>query len=310
MFERLVDRLVVLFHLDAGNRFRKYGYFEGIASIVVNLLLSAFKLVFGLILNSVSLVADSLHSLSDVMTSAIVVFGFRVAAKPADAEHPFGHARAERIVAIVIACLLIVVGIEFLRSGFVRFRNPVPIRADAFILAMLAVSVLIKEFLFRLSRSMGRRINSAALKADAWHHRTDAVSTVLVLLGFVSFRFGLYSMDGIFGILVACIIIYTGIAMIKESGSVLIGEAPPSSLVDRIKETAANLNGVSDVHHIHVHDYGSQLEVTIHVRVKGDTHVEDAHNKACEVEQAIKSCVPEAEVTVHLEPLKKRGRRE
>jgi cation diffusion facilitator family transporter len=310
MFERLVDRLVALFHLDKSDRFKNYGYFEGIVSIVFNLLLSAFKFVFGIILNSISLVADSLHSLSDVVTSAIIVFGFKVAAKPPDAEHPFGHARAERIVSIVIACLLIVVGIEFLRSGFFRFRNPLPIKSDVFVIAMLVVSILVKEFLYRLSRSLGIRINSTALKADAWHHRTDAFSTVLVLLGFVSFRFGLYSMDGFFGMLVACIIIYTGIVIIKESGSVLIGEAPSSSLVNRIKETAANLDGINDVHHIHVHDYGSQLEVTVHVRVKGDTHLEDAHDRASEVEQAIKESIPGAEVTVHVEPIKNKDRRE
>jgi len=302
MLEKIVERLIALFNLDKGNRFKNYGYFEGIFSVAVNTLLFIFKFVFGVLLNSISLIADSLHSLSDIVTSAIVIFGFKISSKPPDAEHPFGHGRVERIVTIVIACLLIVVGFEFFKSGFGRFRNPIPIKADAFVITMLCVSIFMKEFLYRLSLNLGRKIDSAALKADAWHHRTDAVSTVLVLFGFVSFRFGLYSLDGILGIGVACMIVYTGIVIIKESGSVLIGEAPSSSLVNRIKETAANLDGINDVHHIHVHDYGSQLEVTVHVRVKGDTHVEDAHNKASEVERAIKECVPSAEVTVHLEP--------
>jgi cation diffusion facilitator family transporter len=303
MFERLTDRLVGVFNLEKGNRFKNYGYFEGAFSVVVNLLLFVFKLVFGLVLNSISLIADSLHSLSDVATSAIVIFGFKVSSKPPDAEHPFGHGRAERIVSIVIACLLIVVGIEFFRSGFTRFRNPVPIKADLFIIVMLCLSVLVKEFLYWLSLNLGKRIDSTALKADAWHHRTDAISTVLVLFGFLSFRFGLYSTDGILGMAVAGIIVYTGIVIIKESGSVLIGEAPSASLVAKIKATAGNLEGIDDVHHIHVHDYGGQLEVTIHVRIQGDTHLEDAHDKASEVEQAIKKCIPGTEVTVHLEPM-------
>jgi len=303
MFENIVNRLTALFRLDRGDRFKNYGYFEGIFSVVVNTLLFIFKFVFGILLNSVSLIADSLHSLSDIVTSAIVIFGFKISSKPPDAEHPFGHARVERIVSIVIACLLIVVGIEFFRSGFSRFMHPIPIRADTFVIAMLCVSIFIKEFLYRLSLSLARRVDSAALKADAWHHRTDAISTVIVSFGFISFRFGLYSLDGILGMAVACIIVYTGIVIIKESGSVLVGEAPSSSLVNRIKETAANLDGINDVHHIHVHDYGSQLEVTVHVRVKGDTQLQDAHNKASEVERAIKQCVPSAEVTVHLEPI-------
>jgi len=303
MFEGLVSKLVALFSLDKGNRFKNYGYFEGIFSVVANTLLFIFKFAFGVLLSSVSLIADSFHSLSDIVTSTIVIFGFKISSKPPDSEHPFGHGRVERIVSVVIACLLIVVGFEFFRSGFSRFRNPIPIRTDAFVIGMLCVSIIIKEFLYRLSLSLAKRIDSAALKADAWHHRTDAISTVLVLFGFVSFSFGLYSLDGIFGMAVAGIIVYTGIVIIKESGSVLIGEAPSSSLVNRIKETVANLDGINDVHHIHVHDYGSQLEVTVHVRVKGNTHLEDAHTKASEVERAIKRCVPSAEVTVHLEPM-------
>ena len=307
MFEKLTDRLSKLFNLEQGNRFKNYGYFEGALSVAVNLLLFVFKLIFGLVLNSISLIADSLHSLSDIATSAIVIYGFRVSSKGPDDEHPFGHGRAERIVSIVIACLLIVVGIEFLRGGFLRFNNPVLIRGDIFVIVMLCVCVFAKEILYRLSLCMGKRIDSAALKADAWHHRTDAISTVLVLAGFLSFRFGLYRMDGILGMAVAGIIVYTGVGIIRKSASVLIGEAPPASLVDKIKATAADFDGVDDVHHIHVHDYGGQLEITIHMRLKGDTHLEDAHERASEVETALKKCVPGAEVTVHLEPLKESG---
>lgn len=300
--EKMIDSLIALFRLDEGDRFKKYGYFEGFASVAVNLGLFVFKFVFGYILNSISLIAESFHSLSDVVTSAIVIFGFRISAKPADEEHPFGHGRVERILSIVIACLLIVVGAEFFRSGFIRFRNPVAIEADVFVIVMLSISIIFKEFLYRLSLSLGRRIGSAALKADAWHHRTDSIATALVVVGFVAFRFGLYNLDGIMGMVVACIIAYTGIVIIKESGSVLIGEAPSSTLVSKIKETAGQLDGIDDIHHIHVHDYGHQLEITIHVRLKGEVHLDDAHRKASEVEDAIKKCVPGAEVTVHLEP--------
>ena len=304
MLDKATDKLAELFRLEKGNRFKNYGYFEGVVSIIVNILLFAFKFSVGLLLNSICLIAEALHSLSDVATSAIIVFGFKVSSKPPDAQHPFGHGRVERIISIVIACLLIVVGIEFLRSGYARFRNPVPIKADVIIIILLGVSAFIKEILYWLSLNLGRKINSTALKADAWHHRTDAIATMLVLFGFVSFRFGLYYLDGILGMAVAGIIIYTGVMIIRESGSALIGEAPPVSLVDKIKTTAGDLDGVNDVHHVHVHDYGGQLEVTIHVRIQGDTHLDDAHAKASEVEQAIKKCIPGTEVTVHIEPMR------
>jgi cation diffusion facilitator family transporter len=300
--DRIVDILVRLLHLDKGNRFKNYGYFEGFLSITFNILLSVLKFIFGTLLNSVSLIADALHSLSDVITSVIVVFGFKIAAKPPDEEHPFGHGRAERIVSIIVACLLIVVGFEFFMGGFERFRNPIPIKSDALVIGVLVGSIFIKEFLYQVALHLGRKINSASLRADALHHRTDAISTVLVLIGFICFRFGLFSLDGLMGMAVALIIVYTGISIIIESGNFLIGQAPSSSLVDKIKDTAARCDGVNDVHHIHVHDYGGQLEVTIHVRLKSNIHLNDAHQKASDVEEAIKRCVPGAEVTVHLEP--------
>jgi cation diffusion facilitator family transporter len=300
--EKILDFLIALFRLDRGNRTRNYGYFEGTLSVVLNVALAVLKFIFGTLLNSISLIADALHSLSDVVTSVIVIFGFKLSAKPPDDEHPFGHGRAERIVSIVVACLLIVVGFEFFMSGFERFRNPIPIKAGTFVIAMLIGSILIKEFLYHVSLRLGQRIGSASLKADALHHRTDSVSTVLVLIGFVCFRFGLFSLDGIMGMAVAAIIVYAGISIIKESGSFLIGQAPSSSLVDKIRDTASRCRGVNDVHHIHVHDYGGQLEVTIHVCLKPDIHLDGAHDKASEVEDAIQKCVPGAEVTVHLEP--------
>jgi len=300
--DKMIDALIALFRLDRGNRFRNYGYFEGFLSVVLNVALFIFKFIFGTLLNSISLIADSLHSLSDVITSIIVILGFNISTRPPDAEHPFGHGRAERIVAIVIACLLIVVGFEFLMSGFERFRNPVPIQTNVFVISLLIVSILIKEFQYQISLRLGRRIDSSALKADALHHRSDALSTVLVVIGFFCFRFGIFSLDGIMGMAVAVIIMHAGISIIRESGSSLIGKAPPTALVDKIKETASGCSGVNDVHHIHVHDYGGQTEITIHVRLKGEIHLEDAHEKASEVERAIKKCVPGAEVTVHLEP--------
>jgi cation diffusion facilitator family transporter len=302
MMEKIVDLLIALFRLDRGNRFKNYGYFEGFLSVVLNVALFAFKFIFGTLLNSISLIADALHSLSDVITSTIIIFGFNISAKLPDAEHPFGHGRTERIVSIIVACLLIVVGFEFLMSGFERFRNPVSIQANVLVIALLIVSILIKEFQYQVSLRLGRRIDSPALKADALHHRTDSVSTVLVVIGFFCFRFGIFSVDGIMGMAVALIIMYAGILIIRESGSYLIGKAPPTSLIDKIKETALGCSGVNDAHHIHVHDYGGQTEITIHVRLKGDIHLEDAHEKASEVERAIKKCVPGAEVTVHLEP--------
>ncbi len=303
MSNKLVDKLTVLFRLEKGNRIRNYGYFEGILSIVINVILFVFKFAFGLMLRSVSLLAESFHTLSDVVTSSIVILGFKVSSKPPDEKHPFGHGRAERVFSIVIALILIVVGIEFFINSFRRFLNPVPISGNIMVILVLILSIGAKELLANISFNLGERINSASLRADAWHHRTDSIATALVVLGFVLFRFGLYRVDGIIGMAVSVLIAFTGISIIRKAGSFLVGEAPDSVLVNKIRNTASGFDGIDDVHHIHVHDYAGQLEVTIHVRLKGDTHLADAHHRASEVERAVKKCVPGAEVTVHVEPI-------
>ncbi len=302
MESKFIRRIIFLFHLDRGDKKRTYGYFEGTLSIIVNVILFIVKLIMGTLLNSLSLLADAVHSLSDVITSAMVIFGFRVATKPPDDKHPFGHGRAERIVAIVIACLLIVVGFEFFINGLERFKNPVPIMANWFIIILLGFTIIVKELLSNISFNLGKMIDSASLKADAWHHRTDAISTALVIFGFILYRLKLYYLDGIIGMIIAVFIIYMGISLIIETSSALIGEAPSLSLIKKIKHIALSCGGISDVHHIHVHDYGGRLEITVHIRLKKDTHLDEAHNKASEVEKCLKDELRDAEVTVHVEP--------
>lgn len=302
MLNRFIELLISLFHLDRGDKKRRYGYFGGFLSVIVNIILFVIKLILGIALNSISLLADAVHSLSDVVTSVLVILGFRVATKPPDERHPFGHGRAERIVSIVIACVLIVVGFEFFINGLKRFRDPIPIEANWFIIILLAVTIVIKELLSKIAFNLGEAIDSLALKADAWHHRTDAISTLLVIIGFVLYRFGLYYIDGIIGMIISVFIAYTGITLVIEAASVLMGEAPSSSFVAGIKEMALNCGGISDVHHIHVHDYGGRLEITVHIRLNKDTHLDEAHNKASEVETCLKQEIKGAEITVHIEP--------
>ena len=169
--KKFTSTLITIFHLDKGHRRRNYAYFEALLSIVVSLCLFAFKIVFGRILNSVGLVADAVPSVSDVLTSLVVIFGFHLAVKPPDKEHPFGHGRVERIIAIIIACMLVVVGVEFFMSGFNRFREPVPIHSHWLVIILLLLAIGIKEVLFQIAYDLGERIDSVALQADAWHQK-------------------------------------------------------------------------------------------------------------------------------------------
>jgi cation diffusion facilitator family transporter len=298
----LTRNIVSKFRLDTGDRRKNYGYFAGGLSILVNLVIFAIKFLFGIAVNSIALVADAIHSLSDVATSLILVVGFGMSSKPPDYQHPFGHGRVERIVSIVIACMLIVVGMEFLINGINRLQNPVTVESRWVIIIMLVITIIAKIIMSVITFDLGKLIDSTALKADAWHHSTDAISTVLVIIGFILYRFGLYYIDGIIAIIIALFIAYTGVSIILESGSILVGEAPSPQFTEHIKELALSCGGVTDVHHIHVHDYGGVTEVTIHIRLRADMHLDAAHAKATEVEKCIKEHIKGVEVTVHAEP--------
>jgi cation diffusion facilitator family transporter len=183
-----------------------------------------------------------------------------------------------------------------------RFTDPVPVETNWFIILILCITIVLKEFLTSISTNLGKRIGSSSLRAESWHHRADALSTVLVIIGFILYRFGFYFVDGIIAMLISVFIAYTGITIIKESGSILMGEAPSPFLIDDIRAMAMKCGGISDVHHVHVHDYGSKREITVHIRLKPDTLLIDAHRKASEVEACIKAEIKGAEVTVHTEP--------
>lgn len=303
--EKITDTLVAIFHLDRGNRQRNYGYFEGILSIIINVILFGFKFVMAAILNSISLKTDALNNLTDVFSSVMVIVGFTIAAKPADSKHPFGHGRAERILSILIAAILVFVGLECFISSYNRFRNPIPIEAGLITLILLCISILAKEFLVLIAFNLGKKISAASLKADAWNHRSDSIATSLIVIAFLLFKFGLFRLDGILGMAVSALIVYTGIKIIIESGSSLIGEQISPKTVKQIIAIAASFDFVKNVHHIHVHDYGGNLEITLHIMLKKDLHLSEVHKKATAVEQAIREAIPGSEVTVHTEPMYK-----
>ncbi len=300
--EKITDQLISFFRLNSGDRVKNYGYFEGLLSIILNIILFLVKFILGTLFNSVALITDAFHSLSDVLTSILVVIGFKISAKPPDDKHPFGHGRVERIFALLIAFLLIGVGMEFFLTSLKRLINPQPIAVNLLVIIILILTILVKEFLTAVSQILGKRIKSTSLKADAWHHRSDSITTGFVILGFIFYHFGFFRLDGLLGMGISALIIYTGVKIIIEAGNILVGSAPHPSLISRIKEVAQGIDGVKDVHEIQVHDYGKKIVVTIHICLKNDTHLDDAHKKAEEVEKAIKEEMAEAEVTIHLEP--------
>jgi len=288
---------------------KSIGYLEGWISIVGNTLLFLFKLLAGLYLNSISLIADAFHSLSDVITSGIVIVGFKLGGKPPDKKHPFGHGRIEQIATILIAFILLVVAYDLGKSSLNRIFKPQTVEFNIYILIILIISALFKEWMASFSIFLGEKIDSQALLADAWHHRSDAIAAILVSVGLLTAKFNLYRVDGIMGLIVSGFIAWVGIDIAKKSSSLLIGESPDQKLVEQVKRITSDTPGVLDCHDLSVHDYSNTKFITLHIEVKKDLSAQEAHDIALKVQRAIEDEIPEARVTVHVDPEGERDER-
>lgn len=303
MTERIL-RLFIRGEIDVRDQASRarVGLLEAWVSILSNTFLAAVKLALGLWLNSISVLADALHTASDAISSVVVMVGFRAARAPADDKHPYGHARVENVATLVIAVLLVIAGLEFAGGSVRRLVTAQAVLGSYAAAAILVASGLFKEWLARFAVVLGRRINSSVLIADAWHHRSDAVASVLVGVAIVASRFGYPWVDAVSGLLVSGLVIYTGWELGRGAASVLIGERPNPAVVDQITGLATGVSGVQNVHGVSVHDYGGgQTLVSLHIRVDERLHVRESHWIADLVETTLESDLG-VQATVHVEP--------
>lgn len=274
---------------DAPGVRTRLGFLEAWISIAGNLILFFFKIVFAIAVNSVSLMADAFHTLSDMATSIIILFGFRTAGRPSDSKHPYGHGRAENIAALIVAILLIITGIEFIHAAIRRLNNPQPITNTTWIIIIMVISIIIKEWLARFSFHIARIIKSKMLEADAWHHRADSFTSILVILAAVGAKCGFPFLDGVFALIIALLIIWTGFRLARSTASFLLGEAPSPELVNQIITIAASVPGVKGIHGIEIHDYGTTKTCSAHIEVTPNLSTDQSHEIANEVEGALKT---------------------
>lgn len=281
---------------------RRYAYLEAYVSIVGNLILAAIKVALGLLMNSISLLADAAHTAADVLTSIVVLLGFKLSSTPADDKHPFGHGRIEFIATLAISVMLLVVGVEFAKSSYTRLVSDVAVKGSYAVAAAMLAGAVFKEWMARFSIDLGNRTNASALVADAWHHRTDGIASVLVAAAIIASNYGYYMVDAIFGLLVSALIFYTGINISKDSISKLIGEVPEEDELRNIETIALSVDGVSSIHKVNVHNYGCYKEISLHVQVDSETTLVKAHDISEQVERTIEKFI-ECKATVHIEPL-------
>ncbi|MGM0674843.1 MAG: cation diffusion facilitator family transporter, partial [Spirochaetota bacterium] len=287
-------------------RGRRYAYVEGWTALGLNILLFGLKYWAGIVSGSLAIIADAWHTLSDSFTSLVVLAGTLVGAKPPDRDHPFGHERAEVIASLVIGVLLAVLGFNFIVDGIERLQTGTGAGYGMVAIIVTAGSMVAKEGLAQYAFWAGRRSGNSSLRADGWHHRSDAISSLIILIGILAGR-SLWWVDGVLALLVAALLLYAAWDVMWGAVSKLMGERPGDELLTMIERISTEVIGhQARSHHVHVHTYGSVREVSFHIKLPGDKPLRDAHAVATRIEERLRE-EAEVEATVHVEPEQVRG---
>ena len=302
MFESITNYFVPTTKESAQTYRTKIGVFQGWISVLVNSILFILKLVIGLMVGAVSVIADAVHTLSDVVSSVIVIWGFKQADKPADVEHPYGHGRAEYIATLIIAILLCVAGIEFIEVAIDRIQNPELVVAEWWMIIIFSSTIILKEITARYAEFLSSKIASGTLHADAWHHRTDAISSILVVAALIAGIYGYPAVDGWAGLGVALFLIYTGFEIAKDAVDDLIGKPPRTEDIESIRQIVMDVDGVLGAHDITIHSYGHDKFISVHVEIDAEKSTAEAHDVSEEVEHKLEIALG-VEPTVHMDPV-------
>ncbi|HCH67350.1 MAG TPA: cation-efflux pump [Clostridiales bacterium] len=280
------------------------GKTAGGVAIGVNVLLSLLKILAGAFLlgGSVSVIADGVNNLSDAASGLISLLGFKLAEKPADAEHPYGHGRYEYLSGLMVALLILVIGVELLKSSVVKIFSPGKTGFSLIALSILLFSILGKLWLMYFNRNLSLRIHSETLRATSADSRNDVITTLSVLIAALISRFTGFDLDGYIGAAVALFILYSGYGLVKSTIDPLLGKAPDQSFIDHIEQKVLSYEGVLGTHDLMVHDYGPGRQfASIHVEISADIDALKGHELIDRIEQDFKK--EGLSVVIHYDPI-------
>ena len=304
----LTNLLIKLFVKDYKNTENenvriRYGTLSGIVGIALNIILSVFKMIFGAITKSISIVADGANNIFDAISSVINLIGFKISGKPADDEHPFGHGRVEYISALTLAFFILIMGVELVKSSFERFTNPETVIFSMPATVVLVFSILAKIWLALFNRKIGKTINSVAVDAVVTDSIGDIAATTCSLIALIASKFTDFPVDGIMGIIVALIIIYAGVGIIKDTLGPLLGEPPEKETVDRLVEHVMSFDGIVGIHDLVLHSYGhSKIYGSLHAEVPADIDILLSHDTIDLIERSVKGKLG-IDISIHMDPI-------
>ena len=282
---------------------RAYGSLCGIVGIALNLLLFAGKFLAGVLSGSIAVTADAFNNLSDAGSSVITLLGFRLAGKKPDPDHPFGHGRIEYISGLIVSGLILLMAFELGKSSFEKILHPEAVDFSLLAIVILAVSVAVKLYMSFYNASVGKKIDSAAMKATAADSRSDAISTSAVLLAMLVGKWTDLMIDGYVGLLVAVLILIAGINAAKETIAPLLGQAPEPEFVKDIERIVMSHQPICGIHDLVVHDYGpGRVMLSLHAEVPASGNILELHDVIDNAEFDLRNQLG-CEATIHMDPI-------
>lgn len=281
----------------------RYGTLSGIVGILCNILLTAAKFIVGSVTGSIAITADAANNLSDAGSSAVTLVSFRLANKPADDEHPFGHGRIEYVCALIVSFIILLMGGELIRSSVDKILHPEPLQFSVTALIVLIASIGVKIWMAVFNRNIGKRINSTAVEAVVMDSVSDTAATTVSMIALILSKFTSVPLDGYMGIVVALFIIATGIGIFKDTMNELLGAPASPETVQEIENDILSYEGVIGVHDLMVHDYGpGRMFASAHVEVPSDCDIMACHDTIDRIERDIKKKFA-INIVLHMDPI-------
>lgn len=282
---------------------RACGSAVSVVGIIANILLAAIKLFAGILSGAISITADAMNNLSDAGSQVVSFISFKMAGKPADRDHPFGHARIEYVASMIVSFLVLLVGFELLIDSIKKIFTPTDNSYSLIVMIILAISVLIKLWLFFFGRGAALRIRSDVVKAAATDSLSDAIATSAVLVSAIICKLSGFDADAYIGVAVAIIILIAGVKILNETKNSILGSAPEPELVEQIANVAREYTEVLGIHDMVVHNYGAGNTIaSFHVEVDGEANVFHTHDVIDTIEKRLFSELS-VRATVHMDPI-------
>lgn len=302
----MVTLLAKIFVKDTGDKGalrQAYGMLCGIVGILLNICLCIGKFIAGTVSNSIAITADAVNNLSDAGSSAVTLIGFRMAGAKPDPEHPFGHGRIEYISGLVVSAAILLMAYELIRDSIQKILHPEETEFSLLVVVILVVSILVKLYMCFYNNSIGKKIDSAAMRATAIDSLSDTCATTVVLIASLVGHFTGLHIDGWCGVLVGCFILYAGVSAARETLNPLLGQPPEEEFVEQIDHIVMAHPGVRGIHDLIVHDYGPGRQmISLHAEVPAEGNILEIHDMVDNIENELREKLG-CDATIHMDPI-------